>query len=182
MKRRAALSRPAGSRPKRCHISPAGGRHSVNLHRGAPSISKALPTDRPRSSCHPRSALPSGQEGFALLQVSRRSALTRVTLALPELCKALNAFLGVLFPQSTWNSVCVAHNIVTAAHRDTANVQGSLNLSVSLGDFTGGQLWLADEHASIFRYIPALKQNIPGRILCTKENPTSFPAQLMLGM
>ena len=95
-------------------------------------------------------------------QVSRRSALTRVTLALPELCVALNGFLRLLFPQSSWNSICVAHNIVTAAHRDTANVQGSLNLSVSLGDFTGGQLWLADE--------------IPGRILCTKETPTSFPA------
>ena len=108
-------------------------------------------------------------------QVSRRSALTRVTLALPELCVALNGFLRLLFPQSSWNSICVAHNIVTAAHRDTANVQGSLNLSVSLGDFTGGQLWLADETASTFRYIPALQQ-IPGRILCTKETPTSFPA------
>ena len=109
-------------------------------------------------------------------QVSRRTALTRVTLALPELCVALNGFLRLLFPQSSWNSICVAHNIVTAAHRDTANVEGSLNLSVSLGDFTGGQLWLADDKASTFRYIPALQQQIPGRILCTKEKPTSFPA------
>ena len=59
-------------------------------------------------------------------QVSRRTALTRVTLALPELCVALNGFLRLLFPQSSWNSICVAHNIVTAAHRDTANVEGSL--------------------------------------------------------
>ena len=109
-------------------------------------------------------------------QVSRRTALTRVTLALPELCVALNGFLRLLFPQSSWNSICVAHNIVTAAHRDTANVEGSLNLSVSLGEFTGGQLWLADDKASTFRYIPALQQQIPGRILCTKEKPTSFPA------
>ena len=109
-------------------------------------------------------------------QVSRRTALTRVTLALPELCVVLNGFLRLLFPQSSWNSICVAHNIVTAAHRDTANVEGSLNLSVSLGDFTGGQLWLADDKASTFRYIPALQQQIPGRILCTKETPTSFPA------
>ena len=108
--------------------------------------------------------------------MSRRSALTRVTLALPELCRALNAFLRQLFPQETWNSVCVAHNIVTAAHRDTANVQGSSNLSVSLGDFTGGQLWLADAQASVLRYVPALQRKIPGILLCTKENPTSFPA------
>ena len=109
-------------------------------------------------------------------QVSRRTALIRVTLALPGLCVALNGFLAPLFPQSSWNSICVAHNIVTAAHRDTANVEGSWNLSVSLGEFTGGQLWLADDKASTFRYIPALQQQIPGRILCTKEKPTSFPA------
>ena len=109
-------------------------------------------------------------------QVSRRSALTRVTLALPELCEALNAFLGVLFPRCTWNAVCVARNIVTAARRDTANVQGSLNLSVSLGSFTGGQLWLEDAQGSVLRDIPELQQKIPGKLLCTKESPTSFPS------
>ena len=36
MKRRGALLRPLVSRLKRCHFSPAGGRHKVKLHRGAP--------------------------------------------------------------------------------------------------------------------------------------------------
>ena len=109
-------------------------------------------------------------------QVSRRSALTCISLALPELCVALHGFLRLLLRQSSWNSICLARNNVTAAHRATANVQGSLHLFVSLGDFTGGQLWPADETASTFRYIPTLQQQIPDRILCTKATPTSFPA------
>ena len=107
--------------------------------------------------------------------MSRRSALTCVRLALPELCEALHGFLRLLLRQSSWNSICLAHNNVTAAHRATANVQGSLHLLVSLGAFTGGQLWPADETASTFRYIPSLQQQFPARLLCTKETSTSFP-------
>ena len=72
--------------------------------------------------------------------MSGRSALTCVTLTLPELCVALHGFLRLLLRQSSWNSICLAHNIVTAARRATANVQGSLHLLVSLGAFTGGHL------------------------------------------
>ena len=36
MRRRGALPRPFVSRLKKCHFSPAGGRHTVKLHRGAP--------------------------------------------------------------------------------------------------------------------------------------------------
>ena len=58
---------------EKCHISPAGGRHKVKLHRGAPPTLKALPTDRPRSGCPPRSAPPFGQKGFALVHKVREA-------------------------------------------------------------------------------------------------------------
>ena len=67
--------------------------------------------------------------------------------------------------------------LVTAAHRDTANVQGSSNLSVSLGDFTGGQLWLAASGGAGF--CPQIRsctaaQN-PWHTLVYKRKPNVFP-------
>ena len=45
----------------------------MKLHHGAPPTLKALPTDRPRSGCPPRSALPFGQKGFALVHKVREA-------------------------------------------------------------------------------------------------------------
>ncbi|CAE7226768.1 unnamed protein product [Symbiodinium sp. CCMP2592] len=109
-------------------------------------------------------------------QVSDRTALTRVSRALPAVCKALNKFLRLQFPTESWNSLCVAKNVVTSAHRDTANVLGSFNLSVSLGSFTGGSLWLEDASGDHLRFIPTLNSQLKGKLLCTKENPIKFPA------
>ena len=45
----------------------------MKLHRGAPPTLKALPTDRPRSGCLPRSAPPLRQKGFAQLHKVREA-------------------------------------------------------------------------------------------------------------
>ncbi|CAE7221556.1 unnamed protein product [Symbiodinium sp. CCMP2592] len=67
-----------------------------------------------------------------------------VTIALPELCRDLNALFRFLFPNERWNALCVSRNGLSALHSDSANIPGSRNLSLSLGAFSGGHLWIED--------------------------------------
>ncbi|CAE7196317.1 unnamed protein product [Symbiodinium sp. CCMP2592] len=67
-----------------------------------------------------------------------------VTIALPELCRDLNALFRFLFPNEHWNALCVSRNGLSALHSDSANIPGSRNLSLSLGAFSGGHLWIED--------------------------------------
>ncbi|CAE7505701.1 unnamed protein product [Symbiodinium sp. CCMP2592] len=85
----------------------------------------------------------SGYFNFGV-QLSRRSSLTQVTIALPELCRDLNALFRFLFPNEHWNALCVSRNGLSALHSDSANIPGSRNLSLSLGAFSGGHLWIED--------------------------------------
>ncbi|CAE7795651.1 Gapdh [Symbiodinium sp. CCMP2592] len=77
---------------------------------------------------------------------NRFAALTSfpVTTALPELCRDLNALFRFLFPNEHWNALCVSRNGLSALHSDSANIPGSRNLSLSLGAFSGGHLWIED--------------------------------------
>ncbi|CAE7833488.1 unnamed protein product [Symbiodinium sp. CCMP2592] len=68
----------------------------------------------------------------------------QVTIALPELCRDLNALFRFLFPNEHWNALCVSRNGLSALHSDSANIPGSRNLSLSLGAFSGGHLWIED--------------------------------------
>ena len=62
------------------------------------------------------------------------------------MCRDLNALFRFLFPAARWNTICVSRDCISLLHADTANVPGSPNLSLALGSFTGGQLWLEDLH------------------------------------
>ena len=48
------------------------------------------------------------------------------------------------YGHGAWNAVCVGRNTTAQPHHDLANTPGSLNLTLSLGDFEGGQLWVED--------------------------------------
>ena len=108
--------------------------------------------------------------------MSNRSALSAVSVALPEVCKQLNTFLQHLFPGETWNTLCVAHNILTSPHRDSANSANSFNLSISLGTFTGGSLWIESDQGPTRRFIPALQKSIPGKLVVSHNCPIKFPS------
>ncbi|CAE7338940.1 unnamed protein product, partial [Symbiodinium sp. CCMP2592] len=77
-------------------------------------------------------------------QVRRAHIISGVTSALPELCRDLNALCRYLFPTEHWNTLCVSRNGLSALHSDSANIPGSRNLSLSLGAFSGGHLWIED--------------------------------------
>ena len=59
-----------------------------------------------------------------------------------SLCRYLNQFLRSLAPAGRWTSIHVNKNTPVNPHRDNNNLWGSVNLSISLGPFKGGQLWM----------------------------------------
>ena len=112
------------------------------------------------------------------VQVRDRSAVTSVTRNFPEVVRALNGFLKQWWPTGTWNAVCVSLCVQTLPHRDLANLPGSLNYNVALGDFRDGQLWLEEPTGDVPCFIRELGVELSGRLVCTKETPFAFNGAL----
>ena len=87
-------------------------------------------------------------------------------------CIFLTQFLLSCFPQGDWTSICIARSVQTRVHSDSRNLPGSKNFSVTLGDFTGGELWLAGEGSVPTRDMFGRVQY--GHTVCTRHSPHSF--------
>ena len=72
----------------------------------------------------------------------RRCGVFQRTEQFSEIARFLNAFLRLQFPSASWTSVCVSHNVRTQLHTDAGNEVDSLNHSISLGNFAGGEIWI----------------------------------------
>ena len=122
----------------------------------------------------------SGYFNFGV-QLSRKSCLTQVTKELPHVCRDLNALFRFLFPTDRWNTICVSRDCISLLHADTANVPGSPNLSLSLGPFTGGRLWLEDLHCMHLgapTSIPSGDSWLHGVAIDTHCRPLSFDGRI----
>ena len=122
----------------------------------------------------------SGYFNFGV-QLSRKSCLTHVTAELPQVCRDLNALFRFLFPTAHWNTICVSRDCISHLHADTANVPGSPNLSLSLGPFTGGRLWLEDLHCMHLgapTSIPSGDSWLHGVAIDTHCRPLSFDGRI----
>ncbi|CAE7421697.1 unnamed protein product [Symbiodinium sp. CCMP2592] len=71
-----------------------------------------------------------------------RSGIFQRTEQFSDVLRFLNAFMQLQFPEASWSSLCVSHNVRTRLHTDSGNAAGSLNHTVSLGNFSGGEVWL----------------------------------------
>ena len=80
---------------------------------------------------------------------SPRAGITNLTRSVPAVVRFLNSWLQLLFPSCSWGSIAVSHNVLAAPHADLENSVASQNFTVSLGSFSGGGLWLADESGDI---------------------------------
>ena len=108
---------------------------------------------------------------------SGKVRLTHLTQAFRLSCIFLNQFLLSCFPGGEWTSICIARSVQTRMHSDAGNLPGSLNFSVSLGDFTGGELWLNGGGSVPLRdRFGRIKH---GHTVCTKHSPFSFPCDRM---
>ena len=119
----------------------------------------------------------SGYWNFGV-RLGNPSARSSVTDALPQLCASLNGFLCQLFPGETWNALCVSRNILTSPHKDTANLPGSSNLTVGIGSYSDGGLWVEDQAGTVPQFIPKLGVTLPGKIVTTHHAPFKFPVHL----
>ena len=102
------------------------------------------------------------------------SGLTEVTQQLPDVITALNALLRQVWPDASWNTVCARKNCMLPPCKDGVNVPKSPRYTLSLGDFQGGQLWLADPQGDCLRDIPGLREAMRGELVLTHNSPFSF--------
>ena len=73
---------------------------------------------------------------------SCRSGITKASSQCREVLPTLNAWLRSKFPGHSWSSICVNHNEAISMHRDLNNAEGSLNLTIALGNFSDGGLFV----------------------------------------
>ncbi|CAE7270674.1 unnamed protein product [Symbiodinium sp. CCMP2592] len=71
-----------------------------------------------------------------------RSGIFQRTEQFSDVLRFLNAFMQLQFPGASWSSLCVSHNVRTRVHTDAGNASGTLNHTVSLGNFSGGEVWI----------------------------------------
>ncbi|CAE7294548.1 unnamed protein product, partial [Symbiodinium necroappetens] len=87
----------------------------------------------------------------------RRCGVFQRTEQFSEIARFLNAFLRLQFPSASWTSVCVSHNVRTQLHTDAGNEVDSLNHSISLGNFAGGEIWITPALHSSAALVPPPK-------------------------
>ena len=112
---------------------------------------------------------------------SIRMGLTHATFQYQSILCRLNAWLTMLFPLGTWSSICISHNEVLKTHRDTSNEPGTLNYTVTLGDFQGGGLLLESPTGAKALYVDALQKQLLFSVVNTKESPLAFDGNLWHG-
>ena len=82
------------------------------------------------------------------------------------------------WPQESWNALCVSRNAFSNPHRDSANSEGTCNLTVGVGDYKHGGLWLENAQGKTSKFIPELGKFLLGNVEQTRRNPLQFSKDL----
>ena len=69
-------------------------------------------------------------------------------------------------------------NQLAAVHRDLANDAGSLNYTLSVGVFEGGELWVEDSRAEYKQEVPGSANAVWGSKFSTHKSPLAFDGSL----
>ena len=117
----------------------------------------------------------------------RRVGIFQRTEQFSDIVRFLNSFLILRFPGCSWSSICVSHNVRTLLHTDAGNKPGSSNFTISLGNFSGGEVWLSPSLHAASPLFPAPPDSsskdfscsgMPqGEIVDTFETALSFPCE-----
>ena len=70
--------------------------------------------------------------------------ITNITHKNQKACQYINAYLGDHGLSGDCSSLCINHGSTIKIHKDAHNMKGSMNHTISLGDFQGGNLWIHD--------------------------------------
>ena len=99
-----------------------------------------------------------------------------------DLVRFLNALLLRFFPDKTWSCLWINFDCKKLPHRDSQNASGSENFTFSVGDFSGGGLWLHRSSTSAHTALvppPSAIEGLPhvlGQVVDTNRRPFAFAA------
>ena len=100
----------------------------------------------------------------------------------------VNAFLKYHAPKHTYSSFVISVNAFAPPHLDPHNSPDSLNLTASYGNFSGGELWIAEEGAPQPQCDPVAvgqwrvkknEQGVRGHLYDSFEKPIYFSPKLL---
>ncbi|CAE7283540.1 unnamed protein product, partial [Symbiodinium sp. CCMP2592] len=100
-----------------------------------------------------------------------RSGIFQRTEQFSDVLRFLNAFMQLQFPGASWSSLCVSHNVRTRLHTDAGNASGTLNHTVSLGNFSGGEIWISPALDPSAANIPApsTERKMQAKVNCARQ-------------
>ena len=110
--------------------------------------------------------------------------LTLNTNRYPAICRYLNMFMRAGHPRENWTSLHVNCNSPVGLHKDNHNLKGTVNVTTSLGPFTGGELWLeisceeAQHHPDVLWRTKDDGSQVPGVAVDTRNRPIAFCPKL----
>ena len=101
--------------------------------------------------------------------------VTRATGSYSEVVRYLNGFFKTQCPEQVWTTFYVTKNAALPIHRDLRNAEGSCVCVRALGDFTGGGLWVEDEHncGPVGKVLPSGVRRF-GKVFDVKGGPVVF--------
>ena len=110
------------------------------------------------------------------------------TRAYPATTQYVNAFLKYHAPKHTYSSFVISVNAFAPPHLDPHNSPNSLNLTVSYGNFSGGELWISEEGTPQPQCDPVAvgqwrvkknEQGVRGHLYDSYEKPVYFSPKLL---
>ena len=107
---------------------------------------------------------------------SKRCGITRLTDEKRKVTETLNLWLRAKLPDHTWTSLCVSHNQGVTLHADN-NLRGSLNHTISLGDYVLGGLWVESPGGTEERSFDNEEGPLLGEVVSTRGQVFSFDAR-----
>eukprot|EP00439_Symbiodinium_sp_Y106_P065967 s2396_g10.t1 len=103
--------------------------------------------------------------------------VTKRTRKYPQVVKYINKFMRQRSDQP-WSSFSLQRDVCTHVHKDVHNDKDAKSVTVTFGDFQGGQLWIADDDVDQSGKVrdTVWKQDdrgnsLPGRLVDTREKP-----------
>ena len=117
---------------------------------------------------------------FGLYAHGNFVGIVNTSESLKEVCKFLNQWAKHHFPKDfKWTSLAVNVQLASDVHSDCHNAKNTDNVSVSVGSFSGGELWLALDdlqgfHDEDVRWRVKNGVRWPGRLINTHCTPVRF--------
>ena len=137
---------------------------------------------------HSRSVVQGVDKGcfaFGVYSYGRFFGVTRSVLQLPSFTRYINSFRKAHGAMHPWSSLSINRNTSIAPHKDPNNLKGSVNQSLSLGSFSGGELWLQASVDSPHDCLRSQAITLPsgskvaGHVICTRHRIVSFSPDLL---